>query len=183
MATQDERTSWEAPSGPGVNAEVICCTFKKRRWLKPFWLWALFSVVVDRSKRPLSSLVCLFSYAWPRCVIRNWTWAHVSSYFLDVPTIVSGERWLILCQEVWCSVCPGHSTVKGWEFVVTESCFLVYSFTAAEIAPFVEILLTNLFKALTLPGSSENEYIMKGRPFPWCLDHNYLTSDYKVNTL
>uniref|UniRef100_A0A8C0P9L3 Exportin-2 n=1 Tax=Canis lupus familiaris TaxID=9615 RepID=A0A8C0P9L3_CANLF len=34
-------------------------------------------------------------------------------------------------------------------------------FTAAEIAPFVEILLTNLFKALTLPGSSENEYIMK----------------------
>uniref|UniRef100_G3W7P8 Exportin-2 n=1 Tax=Sarcophilus harrisii TaxID=9305 RepID=G3W7P8_SARHA len=33
--------------------------------------------------------------------------------------------------------------------------------TAAEIAPFVEILLTNLFKALTLPGSSENEYIMK----------------------
>uniref|UniRef100_A0A5F9DM70 Exportin-2 n=1 Tax=Oryctolagus cuniculus TaxID=9986 RepID=A0A5F9DM70_RABIT len=34
-------------------------------------------------------------------------------------------------------------------------------FTAAEIAPFVEVLLTNLFKALTLPGSSENEYIMK----------------------
>uniref|UniRef100_A0A8I5XVR1 Exportin-2 n=1 Tax=Rattus norvegicus TaxID=10116 RepID=A0A8I5XVR1_RAT len=34
-------------------------------------------------------------------------------------------------------------------------------FTAAEIAPFVGILLTNLFKALTLPGSSENEYIMK----------------------
>uniref|UniRef100_H0W8W7 Exportin-2 n=1 Tax=Cavia porcellus TaxID=10141 RepID=H0W8W7_CAVPO len=34
-------------------------------------------------------------------------------------------------------------------------------FTAAEITPFVEILLTNLFKALTLPGSSENEYIMK----------------------
>uniref|UniRef100_A0A8C2SDY2 Exportin-2 n=1 Tax=Capra hircus TaxID=9925 RepID=A0A8C2SDY2_CAPHI len=34
-------------------------------------------------------------------------------------------------------------------------------FTATEIAPFVEILLTNLFKALTLPGSSENEYIMK----------------------
>ncbi|XP_008946536.1 PREDICTED: exportin-2 isoform X2 [Merops nubicus] len=33
--------------------------------------------------------------------------------------------------------------------------------TAAEIAPFVEVLLTNLFKALTLPGSSENEYIMK----------------------
>uniref|UniRef100_A0A6I8MZ53 Exportin-2 n=1 Tax=Ornithorhynchus anatinus TaxID=9258 RepID=A0A6I8MZ53_ORNAN len=33
--------------------------------------------------------------------------------------------------------------------------------TAAEMVPFVEILLTNLFKALTLPGSSENEYIMK----------------------
>ncbi|XP_010123038.1 PREDICTED: exportin-2 isoform X2 [Chlamydotis macqueenii] len=33
--------------------------------------------------------------------------------------------------------------------------------TAAEMAPFVEVLLTNLFKALTLPGSSENEYIMK----------------------
>ncbi|GAB5569118.1 importin-11 isoform X7 [Prionailurus iriomotensis] len=37
----------------------------------------------------------------------------------------------------------------------------ITGFTAAEIAPFVEILLTNLFKALTLPGSSENEYIMK----------------------
>uniref|UniRef100_A0A663MXB1 Exportin-2 n=1 Tax=Athene cunicularia TaxID=194338 RepID=A0A663MXB1_ATHCN len=33
--------------------------------------------------------------------------------------------------------------------------------TAAEMVPFVEVLLTNLFKALTLPGSSENEYIMK----------------------
>ncbi|XP_010190560.1 PREDICTED: exportin-2 isoform X2 [Mesitornis unicolor] len=33
--------------------------------------------------------------------------------------------------------------------------------TAAEMAPFIEVLLTNLFKALTLPGSSENEYIMK----------------------
>ncbi|KAM9372228.1 exportin-2 isoform 1-T1 [Phaethornis superciliosus] len=33
--------------------------------------------------------------------------------------------------------------------------------SAAEMAPFVEVLLTNLFKALTLPGSSENEYIMK----------------------
>uniref|UniRef100_A0A674I1M6 Exportin-2 n=1 Tax=Terrapene triunguis TaxID=2587831 RepID=A0A674I1M6_9SAUR len=33
--------------------------------------------------------------------------------------------------------------------------------TAPEMAPFVEVLLTNLFKALTFPGSSENEYIMK----------------------
>lgn len=62
------------------------------------------------------------------------------------------------------------------ELVVTESCFFIYSFTAAEIAPFVEILLTNLFKALTLPGSSENEYIMKGRPFPWYTDSKYLIS-------
>uniref|UniRef100_A0A7M4EMZ8 Exportin-2 n=1 Tax=Crocodylus porosus TaxID=8502 RepID=A0A7M4EMZ8_CROPO len=33
--------------------------------------------------------------------------------------------------------------------------------TNTEMAPFVEVLLTNLFKALTFPGSSENEYIMK----------------------
>lgn len=33
------------------------------------------------------------------------------------------------------------------------------------MAPFVEVLLTNLFKALTFPGSSENEYIMKGKSF------------------
>ncbi|TNM88922.1 hypothetical protein fugu_005176 [Takifugu bimaculatus] len=32
----------------------------------------------------------------------------------------------------------------------------------AEMAPFTEQLLTNLFKALALPGSAENEYIMKG---------------------
>lgn len=30
------------------------------------------------------------------------------------------------------------------------------------MAPFTEQLLTNLFKALALPGSAENEYIMKG---------------------
>lgn len=67
---------------------------------------------------------------------------------------------------------------------MTESCFFIYSFTAAEIAPFVEILLTNLFKALTLPGSSENEYIMKGRRFPDVQTiTKILTSDYKVNTL
>uniref|UniRef100_A0AAQ5Y8F9 Exportin-2 n=1 Tax=Amphiprion ocellaris TaxID=80972 RepID=A0AAQ5Y8F9_AMPOC len=33
--------------------------------------------------------------------------------------------------------------------------------TAAEMAPFTEQLLNNLFKALALPGSAENEYIMK----------------------
>ncbi|XP_041060624.1 exportin-2 [Carcharodon carcharias] len=33
--------------------------------------------------------------------------------------------------------------------------------SAVELAPMVEQLLTNLFKALTLPGSSENEYVMK----------------------
>lgn len=31
------------------------------------------------------------------------------------------------------------------------------------MAPYIEQLLTNLFKALTLPGSAENEYIMKGK--------------------
>uniref|UniRef100_A0A3P8UU86 Exportin-2 n=1 Tax=Cynoglossus semilaevis TaxID=244447 RepID=A0A3P8UU86_CYNSE len=33
--------------------------------------------------------------------------------------------------------------------------------TPAEMAPFTEQLLNNLFKALSLPGSAENEYIMK----------------------
>ncbi|GCB70322.1 hypothetical protein scyTo_0001247 [Scyliorhinus torazame] len=33
--------------------------------------------------------------------------------------------------------------------------------SAVELAPMVELLLTNLFKALALPGSSENEYVMK----------------------
>ncbi|KAF3856376.1 hypothetical protein F7725_017099 [Dissostichus mawsoni] len=33
--------------------------------------------------------------------------------------------------------------------------------TPAEMAPFTEQLLNNLFKALALPGSEENEYIMK----------------------
>ncbi|TNN85626.1 Exportin-2 [Liparis tanakae] len=33
--------------------------------------------------------------------------------------------------------------------------------TSAEMAPFTEQLLNNLFKALALPGSAENEYIMK----------------------
>lgn len=49
-----------------------------------------------------------------------------------------------------------------------KSCVLLNSITAAEMAPFVEVLLTNLFKALTLPGSSENEYIMKGKCFEFC---------------
>lgn len=40
--------------------------------------------------------------------------------------------------------------------------FLFLSITAVEMAPFTEMLLTNLFKAMALPGSSENEYIMKG---------------------
>lgn len=37
-----------------------------------------------------------------------------------------------------------------------------FSFSVAEIASFTEQLLNNLFNALALPGSSENEYIMKG---------------------
>lgn len=49
-----------------------------------------------------------------------------------------------------------------------KRCVLLNSITAAEMAPFVEVLLTNLFKALTLPGSSENEYIMKGKCFVVC---------------
>uniref|UniRef100_A0A4W4EB68 Exportin-2 n=1 Tax=Electrophorus electricus TaxID=8005 RepID=A0A4W4EB68_ELEEL len=42
-------------------------------------------------------------------------------------------------------------------------------FSATEIAPFTEQLLNNLFNALAIPGSSENEYIMKdilGIAFP-----------------
>lgn len=74
-------------------------------------------------------------------------------------------------------VAKGIPKWQTQELAVTESCFFIYSFTAAEIAPFVEILLTNLFKALTLPGSSENEYIMKGRPFSSCIDYKYLISD------
>lgn len=76
-------------------------------------------------------------------------------------------------------VAKGNPQWQAQELAVTESCFFIYSFTAAEIAPFVEILLTNLFKALTLPGSSENEYIMKGRLFPWCADYRYPISDCK----
>lgn len=76
-------------------------------------------------------------------------------------------------------VAKGIPEWQAQELAVTESCFFIYSFTAAEIAPFVEILLTNLFKALTLPGSSENEYIMKGRPFPWCTDYKNPVSNYR----
>lgn len=41
---------------------------------------------------------------------------------------------------------------------------MFFSITPAEMAPFTEQLLNNLFKALALPGSAENEYIMKGKP-------------------
>uniref|UniRef100_A0A672IRX6 Exportin-2 n=1 Tax=Salarias fasciatus TaxID=181472 RepID=A0A672IRX6_SALFA len=34
-------------------------------------------------------------------------------------------------------------------------------FTSPKMAPFTELLLNNLFKSLALPGSAENEYIMK----------------------
>lgn len=37
-----------------------------------------------------------------------------------------------------------------------------HSFSVPEITPFTDQLLTNLFSALAIPGSSENEYIMKG---------------------
>lgn len=44
---------------------------------------------------------------------------------------------------------------------------IFFSITPSEMAPFTEQLLNHLFKALALPGSSENEYIMKGEPdFP-----------------
>lgn len=47
--------------------------------------------------------------------------------------------------------------------IINLSCLpLCFSITPAEMAPFTEQLLTNLFKALALPGSAENEYIMKG---------------------
>lgn len=49
---------------------------------------------------------------------------------------------------------------------------MCFSITPAEMAPFTEQLLTNLFKALALPGSAENEYIMKGKPdFPPSASH------------
>ena len=37
------------------------------------------------------------------------------------------------------------------------------SIVKEDIQQYVEPLLTNLFKAFTLPGSAENEYIMKGK--------------------
>lgn len=45
---------------------------------------------------------------------------------------------------------------------------LLFRFSVAEITPFTEQLLTNLFNSLAIPGSSENEYIMKGA---YCIPH------------
>ena len=46
---------------------------------------------------------------------------------------------------------------------INNPLILFVSITPAEMAPFTEQLLNNLFKALALPGSEENEYIMKGK--------------------
>lgn len=60
-----------------------------------------------------------------------------------------------------------------------ESCFFIYSFIVVEIVLFVEILLINFFKVFIFFGFLENEYIMKGRSFFWCLDYKYLILVYK----
>ena len=54
-----------------------------------------------------------------------------------------------------------------WHIILSQSFSMFFSITPTEMAPFTEQLLSNLFKALALPGSAENEYIMKGKPdFP-----------------
>ena len=41
-------------------------------------------------------------------------------------------------------------------------CLSNYSVPAENVKPHIEALLTNLFAALGMEGSEENEYIMKG---------------------
>ena len=38
----------------------------------------------------------------------------------------------------------------------------LYRISKAEVQPFLEEMLSNLFNLLTVPGSQENEYVMKG---------------------
>lgn len=53
----------------------------------------------------------------------------------------------------------------------------LFRFSVAEITPFTEQLLTNLFNSLAIPGSSENEYIMKGAYYvPHCTAYHILSN-------
>lgn len=47
------------------------------------------------------------------------------------------------------------------------SAYHYYRICREEVQPFAETLLVNLFSAFSLPGSNENEYIMKGMVRLW----------------
>jgi len=43
--------------------------------------------------------------------------------------------------------------------------FYLHRISKAEIQPFLEEMLSNLLNLLQVPGSQENEYVMKGKAF------------------
>lgn len=169
---------------------LLICSISRKTNDRDLWESQVrFSMVISKSQGSPWQLwwcwICLvfglFNCIWSQmCLLRNVTWTCIKNWFPELSA--NCLWWEMACfyaKKCDLVVAKGIPKWQVQELVVTESCFFIYSFTAAEIAPFVEILLTNLFKALTLPGSSENEYIMKGRPFPWCTDYKCLISDYK----
>lgn len=72
--------------------------------------------------------------------------------------------WISTADTIWEESCVGAKIIFMLVFFVVVSSH--FSFSVAEITPFTEQLLTNLFSALAIPGSSENEYIMKGASIP-----------------
>ena len=59
-------------------------------------------------------------------------------------------------------VCVCIYKCDGCKVSLAEAPSVSCSITPLEMAPFTQQLLSNLFKALSLPASAENEYIMKG---------------------
>lgn len=48
--------------------------------------------------------------------------------------------------------------------------FYFYRISKAEVQPFLEDMLSNLLNLLQVPGSQENEYVMKGKGFNTVLE-------------
>ena len=78
-------------------------------------------------------------------------------FFLTVSLMFLNKNSSIISYTIWMSLVLIMYSLRTINFP-----FFLHRINKTEVQPFLETMLINLFNLLQVPGSQENEYVMKG---------------------
>lgn len=135
---------------------ITWCAFHYTHVLHCVW-WCGFCLVLQLPKEQLLEAVpLLVSHLQAESIVQHTYAAHALERLFTMRGANNTTLWVYPVQDM------RRVVMLCFVIILISKLTLFFSITPTEMAPFTEQLLNNLFKALAIPGSSENEYIMKG---------------------